>query len=255
MVLSDGFMKIPDPPDSQNPGLPENARGETIEILCLFIDTGTRKIMLDTGSGEGFQPTTGKLLSNLEAADINPADIDTIIHTHGHGDHVGGCFSPVGKPTFPNAHYFVPRKEWDYWNNPPEKIQHVFMYDVVRQHYLSMPEKVDRVEHGVEFLPGFKFLPSPGHTPGNCMLEITSGSQQLLCAGDIIHTAVEFIYPEYYTYLDAVPEEAVTTRDRILSDAARTGQTLFACHFPFPGLGRILSQENSFSWQPVESIS
>ena len=92
--------------DQSSPGRPVQVH----HVNCLFVDTGKHKILVDTGCGEGFQPTAGRLLSNLKAEGIKPADIDRIVFTHGHLDHVGGAFDAAGEPVYPNARYLAAKE-------------------------------------------------------------------------------------------------------------------------------------------------
>jgi glyoxylase-like metal-dependent hydrolase (beta-lactamase superfamily II) len=222
-------------------------------LNCLFVDTGEHKVLVDTGCGDGFQATAGRLLRNLEAAGIDRGDIDTIIFTHGHLDHVGGACDASGAPVYPNARYLAAQKEWDCWVDRPEKseLQHMFFANA-RKNLLPVPESFDLIEDGItELLPGIRAIPAPGHTPGLVMLEITSGDSRLLCIGDIIHSPVEFDQPEYYALFDVAPEQAVRTRKKVLSDAAKSGTLVFACHFAFPGIGYIVKKGGVFGWQSL----
>ena len=98
------------------------AEGEVVDnINCLLIDSGTDKILIDTGCGDGFQSTAGFLVRNLEAEGIRCSDIDRIIITHGHIDHVSGSFSSKGEPVFPDARFVTTEKEWECWVTRPEK--------------------------------------------------------------------------------------------------------------------------------------
>jgi glyoxylase-like metal-dependent hydrolase (beta-lactamase superfamily II) len=233
--------------------IPMPGRPAQVDHLnCLFIDTGKQKILIDTGCGDGFQPTAGKLLRNLEAEGIRPADIDRIIFTHGHLDHVGGACDAAGAPFFPRARYLAAKKEWRCWVDRPEtsEIQHMF-FASARENLLPIPERFDLLEENAEVLPGIRSIPAPGHTPGLMVLEITSGKDRLLCIGDIIHSQLEFTRPDYYALFDVAPEQAIETRNRILSDAAKSGVLVFACHFAFPGLGHIKLKDGVFQWKPL----
>ena len=221
-------------------------------LNCLFIDSGGHKILIDTGCGDGFQSTAGQLVQNLEAAGISRSDIDRIILTHGHIDHVSGIYNSQGKLIFPNARYITTESEWNFWETEPgtNKMENVF-FDFVRKNLLPLAGRFDVVGDNAEILPGIKFIPTPGHTPGNSMVEITSGDNRLLCIGDIIHSQLEFIQPDYASLFDVEPEQAINTRTQVLSDAAESGVLVFACHFTFPGLGYITKNEGVFAWQPI----
>lgn len=247
MVISDGTLS----PDTSEK--PDNHNTDVDHLNCFFIDTGTHKILVDTGCGDGFQSTAGKLLSNMDSEGLKPTDIDTIIFTHGHIDHVGGAFNRKGEPTFPNAHYYTSRKEWEYWGIKQDKTElQSLLFASARKGLLPIPERFDLVGENADLMPGIKFIAAPGHTPGNSLLEITSGNDRLLCIGDIIHSPKEFKDPESYTQFDVTPEQAIQTRNSFLAQAARSGERVFACHFPFPGLGHIEQTVETFGWKPIE---
>lgn len=223
-------------------------------VNCLFIDTGKQKILIDTGCGDWFQATAGMLLRNLEAEGIRPSDIDRIIFTHGHLDHVGGAFDAAGAPIFPHARYMAAKSEWQCWVDRPEtsELQHMF-FASAREKLLPVPERFDLFNENARILTGIKTIPAPGHTPGLTVLEITSGKSKLLCIGDIIHSHLEFTRPDYYALFDVAPEQAIATRNRILSGVAKSGVLVFSCHFAFPGLGHIRTKDTAFSWEPMVS--
>jgi len=231
----------------------DSGEQEAFDLNCLFIDTGDRKIMIDTGCSDVFQSTAGKLAKNLEAAEIRCGDIDTIVFTHGHIDHAGGSFNSRGKPVFPNARYIAFQKEWDYWAAGPgdNELQNMF-FGPARKNLLPIREEFDLVEDNTKVVPGIKLIIAPGHTPGNMMIEISSGKKKLFCIGDIIHSQQEFVKPRCLASFDVDPEQALTTREKKLSGACKAGVPVFACHFPFPGLGHIKNNNGIFSWQPIK---
>jgi glyoxylase-like metal-dependent hydrolase (beta-lactamase superfamily II) len=252
LVITDGTLIVPDSMPAKPSGRPDMSKGQNMDVCSLLIDTGEHKVLIDTGCGSGFQSTTGKLVQNLEAEGIRPADIDIIIHTHGHMDHVAGSFDAGGKPVFSNARYIVSKKEWDCWVNRPERAQLSPMFSAARKYYLPVPEIFELVEDHAAPLPGFAILPAPGHTPGSIVLEISSGKNNLLCIGDMIHSAIEFSDPGHYSFLDVDPDQAIVTRNTFLSAAAQSHSPVFACHFPFPGLGKIVQKGEILGWRPAK---
>lgn len=225
---------------------------EVFGLNCLFIESGDHKILIDTGCGDVFQSTAGHLVKNLEAEGIRCAEIDRIIFTHGHIDHVAGSFNSQGKPVFPNARYVVSEREWQYWLTPPgsNELQNMF-FGPARKNLLPIRDRFNLVKDNIEVFPGIKLIPAYGHTTGLIMVDISSEGKKLLCIGDIIHSQREFINPDYLAAFDVTPEQALKTRARILADIAKSGTFVFACHFAFPGLGYIKRDKGVFAWHPV----
>jgi glyoxylase-like metal-dependent hydrolase (beta-lactamase superfamily II) len=188
----------------------------------------------------------------MQAAGLKPADIDTIIFDHGHIDHVCGTFDKEGKPVFSNARYIITQKEWDYIKSPPgtNKMQNTF-YRPARQYLLPLEDRFTFVNSDYEVLPGIKLIPAHGHTPGNVMVDIKSKGQRLICIGDVIHSPREFTDPTCLTAFDVAPAAAVKTRAKILSKLAKEKTYVFACHFPFPGLGYIRQIKDIYCWESV----
>jgi len=227
-------------------------KGEEFGLNCIYIASGKHKMLVDNGCGEMFQGNTGHLWKNLEAEGIRLGDITTIIFDHGHIDHVCGTFDKKGEPVFPGARYIISRKEWDYIEAPPgdNELQNMF-FSPARRYLLPLKDRFELVEDNHEVLPGIRLIPAPGHTPGNAMLEISSGGEKLLCIGDVIHSQQEFIEPEHCAAFDVNSEEAIRVRTKILTKAAKDDTFVFATHFPFPGLGYIREKKGVLGWEAV----
>ena len=244
MVISDGFLTV-------GPG--------RMDISCLFIRTGQHQILIDTGCGVSNQTKAGKLLQNMQAEGVSAAAIDTIIHTHAHSDHIGGNTDESGKAAFPNARHIIHQTEWDYWmdrlSKPQTEEKGPPMVAAARKNLLPLRDRFDFVAGEGDILPGIKFNLAPGHTPGNTVITLSSGGKQLLCIGDLIHDPLEFTQPDKYGMIDFSHEQAIHWRNEVLSQAAASRSLVWACHFPFPGLGHIGRQGDLFDWQPIKSAN
>jgi glyoxylase-like metal-dependent hydrolase (beta-lactamase superfamily II) len=242
MVVSDGIIDVTGP----------GTEPQVMDVACLVIEKGDRKILVDTGCGDKFEASAGKLVQNLRKEGISPADIDAIIYTHGHIDHVGGTFDALGRLMYPRARQVAARKEWDCWANPPAPGKKDDMFALARKTLRPIPEEFDLIEDNAEWIPGIRLIPAAGHTLGSIILEITSGKNKLLCIGDLVHSLVELRKPKYYEFLDSAPAEATWQRTEGLAKIARSGALVFACHFPFPGIGRFVQKSKNLTWEPVK---
>ena len=249
LAVTDGTIMVPGPPEDPS-GMPGLKNATEMDVISLFINTGRNKVLVDTGCGDGFQSTTGRLAANLEAAGIRCSDIDRVIITHGHLDHAGGSFDSRDRDVFPNARYMVAGKEWECWVNRPERTQLRHLFSAARRYFLPIPDRFDLLDDNTGALPGIKLMLAPGHTPGNSVLEISSEGQTLFCLGDTLHARIEFTEPGHYSFLDVDPEEAIRSRTQVPARLEKTGTLVFACHFPFPGLGRIVKRGTVLDWQP-----
>lgn len=226
--------------------------GETFGLNCILIESGKHKILIDNGCGRMFQGTAGHLLSNMVAEGIKPEDIDIIVFDHGHIDHVCGTFDEKGKAVFPDARYIISKKEWEYIEAGPtaNETQNNF-FKPARKYLVQLKDRFSFAEDNDEIIPGIRFVPAPGHTPGNSMVNITSKGKSLLCIGDVIHSQQELIKPDHCAAFDVAPEEAIKTREKILRKLAKDGTFVFATHFTFPGLGYFREKQGVLSWQPA----
>jgi len=202
-------------------------------------------MLVDTGTGSGH-------LNPRVASLIDPADVDTVVISHGHGDHVGGLVDADGKLVYSNARYVMHRAEWDQWMAPDGKIQ----ADPDRAAYWQaqlgpIKGSLSYVDDGQEVVPGVTACLTPGHTNGHLALRIESNGESLVHLVDALHFEVQFDRPDWSPRFDTDPALAAQTRRTELDRAADEGTLVLLYHLGFPGLGYVVRNGEAFDWEPV----
>jgi len=221
---------------------------------CLFINTGSQRVLVDTGLGDLWTPN-GKLLDCLLEAGVKPADIDIVIISHAHGDHIGGNIDQDGKIKFPKAQWVMAREEWKFWSNL-ENLKDLpqFYTEVIQRKLLPLSERFRLVDEETEITPCIFTIPFPGHTPGHLVIAIRSEGQELLYTGDAMLHPLQVDHPDWCAkhWADLIWEGVIHSRRELYERAASDHSLVLAFHFaPFPSLGHIERAGEGWRWVSI----
>lgn len=221
----------------------------SIHINCYLVRGGGRTILIDAGAG-GFKQWGGRLKTNLPLAGVQPSDIDAILLTHAHPDHVGGLMDASGETAFPNAELFVHHRELAFWQDDAnlsrasERARGNFL--VARQAFDGYADRLRTFEAG-EVLPGITAVPLPGHTDGHSGFRLESGGRNLLVWGDIVHfPQIQIPRPDVSIAFDQDALVAADTRSRLLDLVASDRLLIAGMHLSDLGFARIERTGNSY---------
>jgi glyoxylase-like metal-dependent hydrolase (beta-lactamase superfamily II) len=229
-------------------------------VNAYLINTGAHLVLVDAGAAKMFGPTLGYVLQNMKAAGYEPAQVDTVIITHLHGDHIGGLIDAKSQPLFPKATVWVSKADSDFWlsqkaaDAAPEKMQPFFkMARDIAASYLATGQWKTFSE-GSTLVPGIRAVKANGHTPGHTAYAVESEEQKLLIWGDLVHAhAVQFARPGVSIEFDVDRKQAVATRRSIMKAMAASKSLVAGMHLPFPGIGHVRSDgKGSYTWVPIE---
>lgn len=228
----------------------------TSHVNIPLINTGDELILVDVGGGANFLEGAGQLIDNMRASGYEPDDVDKVILTHGHPDHIWGLIDDFDELVFPNATYFMSETEWEFWatekakTSLPEMFQ-AFAAGAIRR-LPMINDKVTRIKPGTEIAPGIMSIDSAGHTPGHISLAVRSGSNELLISADTVtHPFISFEHPDWWPRTDFAAGQAEKSRRMVLDRAATDRTMLLAYHLSFPGLGNVIRKGGAYRWVPA----
>jgi glyoxylase-like metal-dependent hydrolase (beta-lactamase superfamily II) len=222
----------------------------------LYVDTGEHHVLVDTGAGDFF-PTTGRLPANLGEAGVDLDEIDKVVITHAHPDHIGGLLKEDGTPTYPNARVYTMEREWDFWlaEDALEKAPG-FEHSIELAHkvYDTMGDRFSFVQPDNELVPGIQILAAFGHTPGHIAVEASSSDESVIYLSDAVFHPLHIEHPDWlpdarYIFDSGQFQE---TACRLLTQAVAKNALVLGMHFPpVPCLGYIIETGEGLQWQPV----
>lgn len=226
-------------------------------ISGFLVITHDQKILVDAGSGVFMGSSLGKLRQNLEAAGVQPSEINVVVLTHLHSDHVGGLVEG-DKMVYPNATIYISQPEADFWLTPGNKAKATSratpFFDPAQQSVAPYQKagKLKTYTPGAQLFPGISAVALAGHTPGHNAFLLNSKGQQMLFVGDLIHAgAVQFADPAVTIDFDVDFAGAEAARGRAFDEAAKQGYWIAAPHLSFPGIGHVRKEGKGYQWVPA----
>ena len=224
-----------------------------------LVNTGKELVLFDSGNGtlsaeyeqlKGRLPP-GNLVARLGQAGYKPEDVDVIIITHGHPDHIGGL-TKGGQPVFPRARYVFGAVDFDFWKKG-ENVREArkFNRELYVKICLPVADRATFIKPGDEVVPGIRAVEAYGHSPGLLAFHIESEGKRLLNWADTCnHYVVAIQRPDLHLDVDDEKDKAVATRKRILDMVASERLMVAGFHMPFPGLGWIEKTGGAYRWVP-----
>ena len=229
----------------------------SLNLACFLMRSDGKTIIVDTGLGpkpaDAPETPWGELLNDFESKGVRLEDVDMVVMTHLHRDHVGwNLKSQNGKyePTFPNARYWLSAKDWEACHDP----------QLQPDRFPNAPDCVWPLEELglVEFMEGeqaltseLTSLPTPGHTPGHMSIMVNSQGERGLILGDVLHNTVQVDQTDWVSRADIDPDQTRVTRRALMERLESEGFPVAAVHMAAPGFGKIVRLQGRRVWQAL----
>jgi glyoxylase-like metal-dependent hydrolase (beta-lactamase superfamily II) len=265
-VVSDGMLAFP--AETLWGDRAEDARGLLtstfqpsspvgLQINTILVNTGDKLVLIDAGCGvDKFQKTTGGLIGNLAAAGYAPGDIDMILFTHAHFDHLWGISDHENASLlFPSAEFVASEAEVAFWSAPEwaNKVSPALKPLVTQANLKLASPRLRLIKAAAEVVPGVTTFDTAGHTPGHISVHISSGREEMLLTGDVVvNSAVSFLHPEWPFGFDMDVPLATKSRMAFLDRAAADKTLVGSYHLPFPGFGHVVREGSGYRWLPAD---
>ncbi len=227
-----------------------------IEFAFTVVKTGGKTILIDAGTGGHFDQIGGKGAASMAAAGLSVDDIDTVLVSHFHPDHIYGLMEKeTNAQIFPNAEIMVGEEEYAYWTDPavvatlPERRQ--ASAKRVQETFPTWPN-IAQYQADSDLVPGIRSVATPGHTPGHMAFHLASGDVELMILGDLLIVPALFLtHLDWQLAFDADRDQASETRKAMVDRVVSDGITIAGYHFGFPNSGKIEKDGDGYVFVPV----
>ncbi len=211
---------------------------------AVLIRHGGRVILADAGPRDLFGPSCGFLHDGLAELGVTPAEVDTLLTTHLHPDHIAGMITPEGAAVFPNATLHVPEADRVFWSDDSQfqgDLEGIRDWATLAQAVLAAyGDRLASLDDGQEVAPGLSGIALPGHTPGHSGWRLESAGASLIHVGDIVHApALQVADPEIGISFDIDMDTARAARKRLMDQLASDGTPFTGGHFLRPAFNRL----------------